>query len=60
MDSRKINSFKDLIAWQKGHKLVLLVYGVTRKFPREEQFGLISQMRRRGVSITSNIAGGFS
>lgn len=56
----KIKSFKDLIAWQKGHVLVLNIYEITKNFPKEEQFGLISQMRRCVVSITSNIAEGFS
>ena len=58
-DSSKINTFKDLIVWQEGHKLVLLIYKSTKQFPRDEQFGLVSQMRRSAVSITSNIAEGF-
>jgi four helix bundle protein len=57
---KKIRSFADLVAWQEGHKLVLIVYRKTKDFPREEVFGLISQMRRCAVSITSNIAEGFS
>lgn len=56
----KIYSFTDLEAWKEGHKLVLRVYEATRAFPKEEQFGLVSQMRRAAVSITSNIAEGFS
>jgi len=56
----KIKSFTDLHAWQEGHKLVLEVYKITKAFPREEQFGLSGQMRRCSVSITSNIAEGFS
>lgn len=59
-ESRKIKSFTDLIAWKEGHNLVLLVYQVTKSFPREEQFGLSNQIRRAAVSITSNIAEGFS
>lgn len=56
----KIQSFTDLNAWQKGHVLVLSVYILTRTFPKEELFGLTSQLRRAVVSITSNIAEGFS
>lgn len=56
----KIKNFTDLEAWKTGHTLVLLIYKITRKFPKEEQFGIVNQMRRAGVSITSNIAEGFS
>ena len=56
---KKIQAFTDLKVWQKGHKLVLAVYRETGKFPKEERFGLTSQMRRCAVSIPSNIAEGF-
>ena len=59
-EKTKIRSFTDLYAWQEGHKLVLQIYRITKEFPRDEMFGLISQMRRAAVSITSNIAEGFS
>ena len=55
----KIEYFYDLDAWKKGHKLVLDIYEVTKLFPREEMYGLVSQMRRCSVSITSNISEGF-
>lgn len=58
--TKKIRSFTDLIVWQKSHLLVLEVYKITRKFPGEEKFGLTNQLRRAVVSITSNIAEGFS
>lgn len=60
MNSRgKIEEFTDLIVWQEGHKLVLLIYQVTKLFPKEEIYSLTDQMRRAVVSVTSNIAEGF-
>ncbi len=56
----KIRAFTDLIVWQESHKLVLMIYSITKKFPKEEIFGITSQMRRSAVSITSNIAEGFA
>jgi len=55
----KIKSFTDLLAWKEAHGLVLMIYRVTKNFPKEEIFGLVSQMRRASVSIVSNIAEGF-
>ena len=55
-----VKSFTDLRVWQEGHQLVLAVYRATKLFLHEEQFGLTSQIRRAAVSITSNIAEGFS
>jgi four helix bundle protein len=56
----KSKSFTDLDVWQEGHKLALLVYKITDNFPSKEQFGLVSQLRRAAVSVTSNIAEGFN
>lgn len=60
MQDTKIKSFTDLIAWKEGHKLVLMVYKTTLKFPKNESFAIIDQIRRSVVSVTSNIAEGFS
>lgn len=59
MNGGKIKSFTDLNAWKEAHKLLLMVYKVTREFPKEELFCLVSQMRRSALSVTSNIAEGF-
>ena len=53
-----VASYRDLIAWQKSITLVTDVYGLTRCFPREEIYGLTSQIRRAAVSIPANIAEG--
>lgn len=52
-------TFKDLKMWQKGIEIVKDIYALTKKFPREELYGLTSQMRRSSISIPSNIAEGF-
>ncbi len=57
--SGKIRSFTDLLTWQEGHKLVLLVYKSTESITPQEKFALVDQLRRAVVSITSNIAEGF-
>ena len=54
-----IKSYRDLIVWQKSIELVKKIYLITQVFPREEIFGLTSQMRRSAVSIPSNIAEGY-
>ncbi|HEY4483493.1 MAG TPA: four helix bundle protein [Candidatus Paceibacterota bacterium] len=56
----QIKTFTDLDAWKIGHEIVLETYKVTKTFPKDELFALTSQMRRCVVSITSNIAEGFS
>ena len=53
-----MKDFRDLKVWQKSHKLTLEIYQLTRAFPKEEAYGLTSQMRRSAVSISANIAEG--
>jgi four helix bundle protein len=53
-----MKDFKKLVVWEKAHKLVLSIYKVTRSFPKEEQYGLISQIRRAATSTPTNIAEG--
>ena len=60
MDNKKIITFTDLVAWQKGHELVLAIYQQVKAFPANETYALTDQMKRCAVSITSNIAEGFS
>lgn len=59
MGSTPSKSFKELIVWQKAHQLVLDTYELTKSFPKEELFGLTSQMRRAAVSFPANIAEGY-
>ncbi len=53
-----IKTFEDLVCWQKAMDLVVMVYDITRRFPSDERFGLVAQMRKAAVSIPSNIAEG--
>jgi four helix bundle protein len=55
----KINRFSELTVWQKAHELTLATYQLTEKFPRSEQFGIVSQLRRSAASVSANIAEGF-
>jgi len=55
----KLERFEDLKVWQKAHQLVLEIYKITKDFPSEEKFALISQIRRASVSTPANIAEGF-
>lgn len=54
-----MKTFRDLLIWQKAMALVTHTYSVTTNFPKDEQFGLTSQIRRCSVSIPSNVAEGF-
>ncbi len=61
MDARadQIRDYRDLIVWQEAMDIAELIYGLMRGFPREEMFGMTSQMRRASSSIPANIAEGF-
>lgn len=56
----EIKSFPQLTVWKEAHKLVLDIYTITKLFPKEETYSLVDQMKRASVSISSNIAEGFS
>jgi len=56
---KKIGDFKELRVWQEARKLRAAVYRITRSFPKEESYGLVSQMRRAAVSVTANLAEGY-
>jgi four helix bundle protein len=53
-----VRSFKDLKVWQKGHELTLSIYRATKSFPKDEMYGMTSQLRRAAASIPANIAEG--
>lgn len=55
-----IQSYKDLLVWQKAFKLSLFIYRITKKFPKDELYGIVSQIRRCSISIPSNIAEGYA
>ncbi len=55
----QIQSYRDLQIWQKGMSLVTSIYRITEKYPKSEQFTLVSQTRRSAISIPSNIAEGY-
>ncbi len=54
----KVESYRDLIVWQRAIEMTAAVYALTARFPREEVYGLTAQLRRAGVSVASNIAEG--
>ena len=55
---RSVKDFKELKVWCKAHELTLVVYRLTRSFPKDELFGLTGQLRRSAASIGANIAEG--
>ncbi len=56
----QINSFKDLIVYQKSYKLAMEIFEISKDFPKEEKYSLIDQMRRSSRSVTANIAEAWS
>ncbi|HET9178776.1 MAG TPA: four helix bundle protein [Terriglobia bacterium] len=57
-EKSRVASYRDLQVWQKGLELAKVIYAITKPFPTEEKFGLVSQMRRAAISVPSNIAEG--
>lgn len=55
----EIKTFNDLQVWQKAHQFTLRVYHVTKIFPNEERYGIVSQLRRASYSVPANIVEGF-
>ncbi len=60
IEYKKIYKFTDLAVWQEGHKLVLMIYSLIKQFSIDERFGLADQLKRAAVSVTSNVAEGFT
>lgn len=58
-EGKKIANFQDLNVWQASRRLFFITFQITKKFPKEEVYGSVSQMRRAAMSISSNIAEGF-
>ena len=54
-----LKNYKELKVWQKAYQLCIMIYKITKHFPREEKYGLTSQIRRSAVSVPSNIAEGY-
>lgn len=59
-DGKMVSGFKDLWVWKQGMVLTNKVYALTRKFPKDEMYGLTSQLRRAAVSVPSNVAEGWA
>lgn len=58
-NQKELKSFQDLKAWQESRRLFIIIFEITKKFPKEEVFSSVSQMRRAAMSVSSNIAEGF-
>ncbi len=56
----RISQFHEIIAWQKAHALTLFIYKISKRFPKDEKYGLTDQIRRASTSVSANIAEGFS
>ena len=59
MGLNRVKTFRDLVVWQKAHSLVLEIYKISKTFPSDEKFGLISQVRRSASSVATNIVEGY-
>lgn len=59
IEMSEIRSYKDLLVWQEGMQIAQACYQITKKFPREEMYGMTSQIRRSAVSIPANVAEGY-
>ena len=55
----KVNKFEDLKVWEVGHRLTLEIYKITKLFPKDELYGLVSQLRRAASSVPANIVEGY-
>ena len=60
MTEQNSKGYRRLVVWQKAHALALHMYAVTREFPKDEMFGLTSQMRRSAVSVPANVVEGYA
>lgn len=58
MEKRAVKTFRELVVWQKAHALTLDLYRITKAFPQDEKFGIVSQLRRSASSIATNIVEG--
>lgn len=57
--TKKLTRFEDMTVWQESQELAVLIYSITKKFPKEELYSITSQLRRAASSVSANIAEGF-